>query len=385
MTHDLNKPLGQNTETAGISRRIRLGPWLLGSIVAVYVGLGIWIALVDNPIGGQPIVIAQINRDLAPEKPSAVAQDSPSPASNMLTATNPGDGGGPLIIKIPPSNSAAGTVSPAEQEASSIEIETDLVEKSPDGMLPKVASDGRRAADVYARPSFTGNDPRPKIAILIGGLGIGAKATENAIRHLPADITLGFAPYGKDLESWASKARQDGHEIILQVPMEPFDYPNNDPGPQTLLTQLTPDSNIQRLNWIMGRLGGYVGLANYMGAKFTSSEAALKPVLQEINKRGLLFLDDGSSPRSLVTRLGPGMGAQVGRADLEIDIQPNAEAIDTALVQLEEQAKKNGVAMGIGSALPVTLDRVLRWADSLEERGFILVPISTAVKSNKQS
>ena len=32
-----------------------------------------------------------------------------------------------------------------------------------------------------------------------------------------------------------ARAREAGHEVLLEVPMEPFDYPDNDPGPQTLL------------------------------------------------------------------------------------------------------------------------------------------------------
>ena len=76
----------------------------------------------------------------------------------------------------------------------------------------------------------------PRIAIVIEGLGIGANSTAEALAKLPAAVTFAFSPYGTDLERWVARARGEGHEVLLQVGMEPFDYPDNDPGPQTLLT-----------------------------------------------------------------------------------------------------------------------------------------------------
>ena len=115
-------------------------------------------------------------------------------------------------------------------------------------------------------------------------------------------MTFAFAPYGTDLERWVTRARGEGHEVLLQVAMEPFDYPDNDPGPQTLLTSLSAEQNIDRLHWFMSRFQGYVGVANFMGTRFTATEQALSPVLREVAKRGLIYFDDGSSPRSLAAR-----------------------------------------------------------------------------------
>src|SRR5262245_31187983 len=80
--------------------------------------------------------------------------------------------------------------------------------------------------------------------------------------------------------------------------MEPFDYPDNDPSPQTLLTSLTPEQNVDRLHWLMSRVQGYVELINYMGSRFTASEQGLAQVLRDAGQRGLIYVDDGSSSRS---------------------------------------------------------------------------------------
>ena len=139
----------------------------------------------------------------------------------------------------------------------------------------------------------------PRVAIVIEGLGISANSTTEALAKLPPPVTYAFAPYGTDLERWVARARGEGHEVLLQVGMEPFDYPDNDPGPQTLLTSCTAEQNIDRLHWFLSRFQGYVGVTSLMGARFTATDQAFAPVLREIGKRGLIYFDNGSSPRSV--------------------------------------------------------------------------------------
>ncbi len=173
----------------------------------------------------------------------------------------------------------------------------DLVQNTSDGPLPKVAADGTRPLDAYARPVGDVNRNDMRIAIVIGGIGIDADGSHQAI-DLPGAVTLAFAPYGKDLKGTLADARNAGHEVLLQIPMEPFNYPSTNPGPHTLTVDAPASQNIDRLHWLMGRVTNYVGVVNYMGARFTSDDAALAPVLADIGKRGLLYLDDGSSARS---------------------------------------------------------------------------------------
>jgi polysaccharide deacetylase 2 family uncharacterized protein YibQ len=158
--------------------------------------------------------------------------------------------------------------------------------------------------------------------------------------------------------------------------MEPFDYPDNDPGPHTLTVRAKPHENIGHLHWAMGRFTGYVGVINFMGAKITADEAALAPILREIGSRGLVFVDDGSSSRSLVSPAGAGTETPNARADLVLDGVPRPEAVDRQLERLEQLARERGFAMASASVLPVTVDRIARWARTLEDRGVLLVPVS---------
>jgi polysaccharide deacetylase 2 family uncharacterized protein YibQ len=165
--------------------------------------------------------------------------------------------------------------------------------------------------------------------------------------------------------------------------MEPFDYPDNDPGPQTLLTTLGAEQNLDRLYWHLSRFQGYAGIANFMGARFVVTDAALQPIVREAAKRGLGYLDDGSAPRSVAAPLAAGQAMPFAKADVLIDAVPTAGEIDRALARLEGLAKERGTAVGIASALPVSIERIGTWTKALESRGILLVPLTTAMLKSK--
>ena len=135
----------------------------------------------------------------------------------------------------------------------------------------------------------------------------------------------------------------------------------------------------------MSRLQGYVGIANFMGARFTASEQALAPVLRETAKRGLIYVDDGTSPRSLASQIAGANNLAFAKADLVIDSVPTAADIDRALARLETIARERGAAVGMAGALPVSIERIARWAKAAESRGVLLVPITAAVAKAKSS
>lgn len=252
-----------------------------------------------------------------------------------------------------------------------------FVERTGAGDLPKIAADGRTPAQAYARP-FNAAAGTPKISLIVGGLGMTQKHTLAAINELPAEVTLSFVPYSPNLQEWINKARAAGHEVLLELPMEAYDYPNVDTGPLTLVTNAKPDENVRRLNVLLGKATGYFGVTNYQGARFATDAAAATPIMKVLKDRGLVFLHDGAAARSALPQAADATGLDFTVADRIVDADLNADSIDRELLALEALAIQNGEAIGVGFAYPVTIEQFRLWAESLKSKGYQLAPASAS-------
>jgi polysaccharide deacetylase 2 family uncharacterized protein YibQ len=360
-----------------------------------------WAAFVHDPLGGEPVAVvatksepsappgrsgstdaaqnAQHNKatDTATKGPDT-AKDNPAPPGSKTITIIDGSSGSQQKVTVPGNGDSA---------ASKPLLDPKLIEATRHGAIPKIGPDGSRPSARYAQPRelASGKKDAPLVAIVIGGLGISASGTADAFTKLPSTVTFALEPYGADLEKLAERARANKHELLLQVPMEPYDYPDNDPGPQTLLTSLTSEQNIDRLHWLMSRFQGYVGLLSYMGARFTAAEQSLAPVLREAAKRGLIYVDDGSSSRSIASQLAGTQNLPFAKADIVLDAVPTPAEIDHALARLEMKARDGGTAVGFATAQPATIARIAEWAKKAEARGLILVPITMVAIKAKSS
>jgi polysaccharide deacetylase 2 family uncharacterized protein YibQ len=340
------------------------------------------ILVAGDPHAGTPMVHIALSEPGAPPPPAgwreALSPDSSGPATvsqdslqllpGQAAPTAPVDG--QAVITLPGTGDAAAVAPTADHTADPLPPAplAGLTAPGPGGsLLPIIASDGRSPYQAYARP-FRANG-KPKIALVIGGLGLNAKSTREAIEQLPADVTLSFVPYAEGLQGWIDLARANGHEVLLEAPMEPNDYPDNDPGPYTLMAADKPAETLTRLDWLLSRATGYFGVTNYLGSKFVTADAAMAAFSGGLRKRGLAFIDDGSAA-------GHGGGLPRLSADRVIDDQLAGDVIDKQLLALEASAMRNGQSLGAGFAYPVTLDQVGRWAASLAQRGYQLAPAS---------
>jgi uncharacterized protein len=384
---DLNAPLGQKPPNKGTAIPALV---LLGTVAALGLCLFVfvmWGALVEDPLGGEPMAVVTVDAragaqgdkpgngaspDIAANGASTTTLKSESPSGKRTVTIIDGISGQRQEVTVP---------TPIDAKPIA-DIDDRLLETSRHGKIPRISIDGVRAADLYARPLDPTKTNVPRIALVITGLAVSGATTSEALAKLPSPVTFAFTPYGTDVDRVVDRARGEGHEILLQVPMEPFDYPDNDPGPQTLLISLAPEQNIDRLQWSMSRFQGYVGVTNYMGARFTGNDQAFTPVLREIAKRGLIYVDDGTSPRSLASQIAGANVMPYAKASVVLDAVPTPTEIDRALGRLEAMAKDKGLAIGVASALPVTVERLSQWAKSAEVRGVVLVPITTvAIKA----
>jgi polysaccharide deacetylase 2 family uncharacterized protein YibQ len=219
---------------------------------------------------------------------------------------------------------------------------------------------------------------------VVGGLGINATHTKSAIDELPPEVTLSFAPDATSLQTWINRARAAGHEVLIETPMEAYDYGRMKMHPLTLLASDNEARNQARLDRILSRSTGYFGLINSQGSKIGDDDAAMKPVLKAVSDRGLAFIDDGSLDAAHMQQLSGETGLRYVRADSAIDAKLSAEDISSEFMELESQALEHGAALGAGYAFPITIEMVKTWTAGLEQKGIVLAPASAlAAKSAK--
>lgn len=374
MANDLTTPLtGRKRKPGGPRPQLPIARTLFAVLALIAVAFVLRLVLTDDPNGGRPsaevaITSTRQGNELANQVstgPVTITADPQQyPADGSITAV--------------PSGADANSIAQLPDIFGAL---PDLSEETADGPIPRISATGQTPFAAYSRPvDMAAIADLPKIAIIVTGLGINEQGSLDAIDALPDAATLAFAPYGKTLTTTVAAARSAGHEVLLEVPLEPFDFPQNDPGPQTLLTGEPLRANLDKLFWLMARFGGYVGLINNMGARFTASAADFSPIMEELGTRGLGYVDDGSSNRSLARQLAGGNKVPFARADLTIDANPSRQSILAALASLEAKALENGQAIGIVSALPISISAVAEWSRGLETKGIALVPASALMK-----
>jgi polysaccharide deacetylase 2 family uncharacterized protein YibQ len=364
-----------------------IGAAAAGTIVLL---TAVVLVLFGDPHAGAPSVRIPL---AGPSAKDIGALHAPQPAAIDLTSLQPGqevspDGAlaGQAEITLPQGGAVSGgsgadatSIDPSSPDAAPPRPQspplpvaplTGFSAPGPDGPVPVIARDGRTPAQVYARPFK--DQGKPRVALVIGGLGLNAAATKSAIERLPPEVTLSFVPYADNLQGWIDLARANGHEVLLEVPMEPTDYPNNDPGPQTLMANGAPSDMLKRMNWLLGRASGYFGVTNYLGGRFLASAAATSNFVAVLRAHGLAFIDDGSAANK-------GGGVPRAWANAVVDQTLSAEAISSALTGLEVQARQHGSALGSGFAYPVTVDQVDTWAQALGAHNIQLVPASAVL------
>jgi uncharacterized protein len=351
-------------------------------ILAGFIGGGIFVSRIPHPFAGEPIIVADIP---PPEILKSIAEQQEGAGSDegadVATASVDDEKIDETPVEEPVASQEVIVRSISDRPLRPAPVPT-LTDMGDTGMIPRIGPGNQKPADVYARSVSLSviHSDAPKIAIMLGGMGLNASLTEKAVKDLPGDVTFAFAPYGENLQGQVDRARANGHEVMLQLPMEPMGYPANNPGPKTLLAEAPPKDNMASLHWHMSRFQGYTGITNYLGARMLGQASALRPILAEIQKRGLLYLEDNSATLTASQDIAKQIRLPLRKGELVIDADPNRDSIMAALELLEAQARSNGSAIGTGSGLAITTDTVREWAAGLRERGFVLVPVSAIYK-----
>lgn len=230
----------------------------------------------------------------------------------------------------------------------------------------------KKPLQAFARP-FDRADKRPRVALILSNESDRSPAQMTAALKLPGGVTLALTPYTPNLPDWAARARQAGHEILVGLPMEPTDLTIYDPGPLALLTGAAPAANRERLDKILSLANGYVGTLPLGGGRLLADPEKLRPILAELDRRGLLFVDIGGPTRSAVAETAGNLPRVKLDQVLEADTR---EGLERRLAELEGAAQRGGAALGLVSASPAAIEKIGAWAAGLEARGIALAPVT---------
>jgi len=350
-----------------------------GLAALLIVGGGVWYFM-----SGDDAEEPDRRADIDPDIPRVEMSIAPKPRTgragtlNAIAAGATGPGSG-IVVAAVSETAFASFVAPATADAAlAVANDPSLIEQSPQGPLPRIAEDGRKPWQVYAKP-FTAAAGDRRIGLIVAGLGLSRSATEAAIRLLPGGVTLAFDPYAEDLADWVAKARQAGHEVLLMVPLESADFPYRDAGPQALTTSGDPEENRLRLEFVLSRMSGYVGVLTMMGSKFTKSDEHLRAFFKEINSRGLILVEGKREDSTLSTTVAAEMGLPRASVDVVLDEIPGKPSIDRSFGEVEDIITERAIGVAVAEPYPASIERIIAWSAALKDKKIGLAPMTSIV------
>ncbi len=306
--------------------------------------------------------------------PASAAPPPPPPAPNTAVLPSLYPPPPPEKPKPPAKTAAAVTDAPAAVQGRAL-TPAALQEPGPYGPLPRIAPDGRLPW-IINNSKFDHGTRKPRLGIVLTGLGLNPQTTEDAIVRLPPEITLAFVPYAENLPRWIQLAREFGHEVLISLPMESDSAADAGLGPRVISSQASAQENLDRLRWILSRSPGYVGVVTWEGEKFLASGQQAVPVLQELALRGLLVVDSRQAKSNIVQQQADLLGLPFAKSRGFLDSEQGVAALDRNLQQLEAIAQRAGFGLAMAVAFPDTVKRLVDWSKTVGQRGFVLAPIT---------
>jgi uncharacterized protein len=347
--------------------------WLL--LIALFAGMGAWVFAVtrDAPVLPRPrdVPVATLMLPAAKSQPAPAATPARTPAAVAQAAPTPQ----PTPT---PAQAAPAPLLAALPGAPLAPIEPGLLRDSAYGPIPRLSADRKRAPwKVYAAP-FEAPDAKPRLSVVVTGLGLARDVTERAIAILPPQISLSFSPYAAETPNAVIAARQRGHEALLDLALEPENYPRIDPGPATLIGAYSGADNVARLDWVLARAQGTIGVVAQYGPSFGASAMAMAPIAQALRERGLMYVDNQASAYPAMLRLARDFAVPwaFANAALAPGTSDEATALVATLHALEKASTVQRSMLALVPVSPVAIQTIAAWAKTVEPRGFALAPVS---------
>jgi polysaccharide deacetylase 2 family uncharacterized protein YibQ len=215
-------------------------------------------------------------------------------------------------------------------------------------------------------------DARGRLAILLddGGQKLDLVAAAAA---LPAEVGFAILPFLPKSAETATALYDAGHEIWLHLPMEPENYPANDPGPGAVLMAMNSDDLRTTIHSAINNIPHAVGVNNHMGSKATADLKTMTWIMQELKSRGMAFIDSRTTVHTVAEEAARAQGVPTNRRHVFLDNERSAAAIRTQLDEAVYRSRMEGEIIAIGHLDKVTIEVLSEELPSLGKRGADLV------------
>jgi polysaccharide deacetylase 2 family uncharacterized protein YibQ len=233
--------------------------------------------------------------------------------------------------------------------------------------------------ETFPPPPANEKPGKPRIALVFDDLGGSMNGVSRDLLNLDARVTFGVIAGLKHSNAFAESARAHGHDVILNIPMEPYDRTDHDPGRNAILHDLDEMENLRRLHAHLSGLARYSGVSNHMGSRVTSDPALMAVILEAVREhdRSLFFLDSRTTPFSVAGQQGRRAGVSILVNNLFLD-GPSGVDVDVGaqIARLEEIARRRGRAIAIGHLNEETVAAVREAIDRWRTEGIAMVTLS---------
>ncbi len=218
---------------------------------------------------------------------------------------------------------------------------------------------------------------KARIAIVLTDTGIDKDVYETALRMLPKAVTLAFSSYTENLAALVKKAHNAGYENWLTMPGEPFKYPFNDAGPNTLLNNTETGVLIGQLEALIDDTPFLVGLLNDRDSTFPK-DASKKDILPIfLHGAGLGYLSEMPAthrdPKFVGTMRGMIPSGPIPYI-LDPDMRP--ETVQERIRAAETIAQRDGDLIISARISPSVIDQIHNWVLTLPEKNIELTTAS---------
>lgn len=248
-------------------------------------------------------------------------------------------------------------------------------EQSEQGLLPIKNGEHLTPFSAYKKP-FTLNRNNKNIAIVILDYGLSDRVSEKAVTTLPSHISLVLSPYTLTPDMWKSKAREDGHEIWLDLPIETMNFPFRDPGSKGLLTSASLAYNMDRIEWALTRTTGYAGIATFTDGALNKSSTMFKDLFSNIFDRGLGYLELNPEGGSFLDKniLSENKEVPHAKADATLKI---FDTNSQSLKLIEDRLSQSNNTIILVTPTEKNIDDLMQWIEGLEGKNIHIVPVSS--------